>query len=98
MGRVGGRQSLLDQSADRTALHAAAALFDDYVPLLVKLTHHRMKEAFRLKKRPQFEFVRGQGIVIVGLVAGGIGVEADATIIFDKLRKLFVSYVLIGGF
>ena len=96
VGGEGGRQELLDQAADRLALGAHAALFEDDVALLVELAHHRCEIALGLEVRPQLEAVGGEGEEVAGLVRVREGVQADAALAVDDLAELVLDHERVG--
>ena len=89
--RVEGRgDELLDQAADRLALGAHAALFDDHVALLVELAEHRLEEALGLEIGEQLELVGGQRVEVAGGVGAGGGVQPDAALAATSSSNSFV--------
>src|SRR5437763_1638915 len=91
-----GGGELLDQAADGIAVRAQASLFDDYIALFVKLTHHRMKESFRFQISPQFKPVLGQRVVVIGLVFGSVGVHVFAAVLLDNFAEFIGFDELVG--
>src|SRR5712691_9483694 len=89
------RDELLYQSADRTAISAHAALFYNYVALIVKLPHHRVQKAFRLEICPKLHTVRGKTIVVPSLIIVGEGVHPFTTFTLHDLAKFVGLDILV---
>jgi hypothetical protein len=92
----GGGQELLEQPPGGLAVRAHPALLHDHVALLVELAHHGLEEPLGLQVGPQLQAVGGEGIVVVGLVAAGAGVETDAALAVHDLAERVGDHVAVG--
>ena len=96
MRREGCFRKLFEQPAERTAVGAHAAFFDDDIALLVELAHHRMQKALGFEIGPELEAIFWKRVVIVGLIVTGGGVHVLAAILFDDLAEGILDHVLVG--
>src|SRR5208283_4702716 len=87
---------LLQQPAGGIAVGAQAALFDYHVALFIELAQHGMKKTLGLQIGPQLQPIRGQRVVIGGLVVIGEGVEILAAALLDDLAKLVGHNIFVG--
>jgi len=101
MGRKCSCQGLLEETSERTAFRAHAALFVNDFALFVELAEDRVEETLGVEIGPELHAIRRQRVKVRGLVGVREGVHADGAGAVDDLAELVRHYeflrVVDGG-